>query len=140
MLKSKLVSIFGNKCPRCHKGKFWPLGPYENLLRNSGRMYDRCSYCGLKYFPEIGFYYGAMYISYVLGALIFIVSWGLVELLTNDISTWAVIIIVCAAILILAPVNYFLSRLIWINIVVHFDPKIAKQDSVHARPRMVNKT
>ena len=116
MKTGKLYSIFFNKCPRCNKGKFWKSNnPYYNLFLNGGENHSHCLNCGLKFEIEPGFFYGAMYISYGLGigigSLILIISLAVFQM--KNILLLSLIIGI--SILILAPVNYFLSRLIWLN-------------------------
>ena len=116
MKTGKLYSIFFNKCPRCNKGKFWKSNnPYYNLFLNRGENHSHCLNCDLKFEIEPGFFYGAMYISYGLGigigSLILIISLAVFQM--KNILLLSLIIGI--SILILAPVNYFLSRLIWLN-------------------------
>ena len=116
MKTGKLYSIFFNKCPRCNKGKFWKSNnPYYNLFLNDGENHRNCMNCDLKFEIEPGFFYGAMYISYGLGigigSLILIISLAVFQM--KNILLLSLIIGI--SILILAPVNYFLSRLIWLN-------------------------
>jgi hypothetical protein len=116
MKTGKLYSIFFNKCPRCNKGKFWKSNnPYYNLFLNGGENHSHCLNCDLKFEIEPGFFYGAMYISYGLGigigSLILIISLAVFRM--KNILLLSLIIGI--SILILAPVNYFLSRLIWLN-------------------------
>ena len=116
MKTGKLYSIFFNKCPRCNKGKFWKSNnPYYNLFLNGGENHSHCLNCYLKFEIEPGFFYGAMYISYGLGigigSLILIISLAVFQM--KNILLLSLIIGI--SILILAPVNYFLSRLIWLN-------------------------
>ena len=116
MKTGKLYSIFFNKCPRCNKGKFWKSNnPYYNLFLNGGKNHSHCLNCDLKFEIEPGFFYGAMYISYGLGigigSLILIISLAVFQM--KNILLLSLLIGI--SILILAPVNYFLSRLIWLN-------------------------
>ncbi|MBT6653944.1 MAG: DUF983 domain-containing protein [Flavobacteriaceae bacterium] len=116
MKTGKLYSIFFNKCPRCNKGKFWKSNnPYYNLFLNGGENHSHCLNCDLKFEIEPGFFYGAMYISYGLGigigSLILIISLAVFQM--KNILLLSLLIGI--SILILAPVNYFLSRLIWLN-------------------------
>mgnify|MGYP001269889482 FL=1 len=116
MKTGKLYSIFFNKCPRCNKGKFWKSNnPYYNLFLNGGENHSHCLNCDLKFEIEPGFFYGAMYISYGLGigigSLILIISLAVFQMK----NIFLLSLIIGISILILAPVNYFLSRLIWLN-------------------------
>ncbi|MDB3874977.1 DUF983 domain-containing protein [Flavobacteriaceae bacterium] len=123
MKTGKLYSIFFNKCPRCNKGKFWKSNnPYYNLFLNGGENHSHCLNCDLKFEIEPGFFYGAMYISYGLGigigSLILIISLAVFQMK----NIFLLSLIIGISILILAPVNYFLSRLIWLNTFIDNKP------------------
>jgi uncharacterized protein (DUF983 family) len=60
---SKSYSIFNLKCPRCQEGEMFETGSYSMVKPFD--MLERCPKCNLNYFPEPGYYYGAMFISYV---------------------------------------------------------------------------
>jgi Protein of unknown function (DUF983) len=116
---SKSYSIFNLKCPRCHVGETFSTGSWS--FKKSFEMYERCPKCNLNYFPEPGFYYGAMFISYgVTGwfSLLFMgISFGLLGFSQN--ISWAMLILFLA-------INFVyifrISRLIWININVKYKP------------------
>ena len=123
MKTGKLYSVFFNKCPRCKKGNFWKSNnPYYNLFINDGKNHSNCLNCDLKFEIEPGFFYGAMYVSYGLaiglGSIILIISLAVFQM--RNILTLSLII--GLSILILAPVNYFLSRLIWLNAFIDSKP------------------
>lgn len=122
MLKkgSKLYSVFNNKCPKCHHGKFFKnsisLNPKKNL-----EIYDTCNSCGLKYMIEPSFFYGAMYVSYALtvalAVAIFVIGHLFnLNLITSLISTLVMLIL-------LTPLTMRASRLLYINMFVHFNEK-----------------
>jgi len=116
MKKGKLYNILFNKCPKCSKGSFWKSNnPYYNLFFKAGENHSKCSNCELKFEIEPGFFYGAMYVSYGLaiglGSIILIVALAVFQF-KNII---ALTTIIGLSIFILAPVNYYLSRLIWLN-------------------------
>ena len=112
---TKLYSIFRNKCPRCQEGDFY-LSNNSFNLKKIGKMYKYCTNCGLKYTREMGFFYGAMYITYAIGVVIFVAFWIATSVLFPDMRVGVQATVVSAAILILSPINFHLSRLIWINI------------------------
>ena len=84
-------------------------------------MYERCSYCGLKYEREPGYILGAMYIGYGLGvatiaalaALIWaILRWPLVKSAEGGIVLFVP----------LAPVLTYVARVLWIYMDQAIDP------------------
>jgi len=107
---SKLYSIFFNKCPRCNQANFWASNnPFKNIFLKNSEDLNSCSNCSLKYELEIGFWYGAMYISYALGVAVMLFFWGSLVFFLPLLN-----------IKLLAPVNYHLSRLIWINFFIDY--------------------
>ncbi len=117
---SILYSIFKNKCPRCQEGDFFKhkisLSPKKVLDTN-----ETCSNCGLKFMLEPSFFYGAMYVNYGLTVAIGIGTFVISNLLLhlNLLNSFFAIVI---ALLLTMPVNLRLSRLVWINIFVKYNP------------------
>ena len=85
-------------------------------------MNKKCAVCGLKFEPEPGFFYGAMFISYIF---IGFFSLGLVSLcvfyfhLSVDVSFG----ILLAALALMFLWNLRFSRSIWIHLVTKYNPK-----------------
>jgi len=65
------------RCPNCGRGR---------LFRGVFRMLSRCPECGLSYFPEQGYYVGAMIINYVATTAV-VVAIFLLSLLFRDFTT-----------------------------------------------------
>ena len=86
------------------------------------KMNDHCSHCGLKYQIEPSFFYGAMYVSYGLnvavGIAAFIVSFVFFGV-TIEQSFLAIVI----SLIVLFPFVLRLSRNLYINMFVSYDPK-----------------
>ena len=121
---SKLYSILFNKCPRCHEGDFMK---EKNMfkLHKAFQMHEHCSKCGLKYMMEPSFFYGAMYVSYGLTVGISVATFIISTLLFNLSLVESFIPIVIVLVL-TAPVSTRLSRIIWINLFVKYDPNATK--------------
>ena len=118
---NKLYSIIYNCCPRCQSDKFWPKkNPYKNILVKNGGDIGSCNNCNLKYEIEPGFWYGAMYVSYGLTVFIAILTWLIMYILNKEMDVFIQISIISFFIIILFPIVYFLSRLIWINLFVSY--------------------
>jgi len=81
-----------------------------------------CENCSLAYELETGFWYGAMYVSYALSVAIMLLFWTLTNFFYPQINIFNEILIIVTAILIVSPLNYHLSRLIWINFFVKYIP------------------
>ncbi|MFZ0640865.1 MAG: DUF983 domain-containing protein [Candidatus Acidiferrales bacterium] len=51
------------RCPNCGDGR---------VFSSFFKMRDECSVCGLSFYPESGYYAGAMYLDYALSAAVFL--------------------------------------------------------------------
>lgn len=128
MLKkgTKLYSILTGSCPRCQQESMYryknPYHPSQTL-----KMHERCSHCGTKYKIEPSFFYGAMYVSYGVGTAFAILVFGVMYLLTGSSLKTTFISIVIMLILTM-PLIMRLSRNIWINFFIKYDPEAAKQE------------
>ena len=123
---NKLYSILCNKCPRCHMGNFWTYAnPLRNIFNKKNKENLSCANCSLLFEVEIGFWYGAMYVSYAIGVAIMLIFWGISTIIFNDTYVFYQISFVICLILISAPFNYHYSRLIWINIFVDYKKELS---------------
>lgn len=77
---------------------------------------------------EPSFFYGAMYVNYGITVAISILSFLIAKLIFNAtlLQSFAAIFI---ALLVLAPVNLRLSRILWINMFVGFDKKLTRHQN-----------
>ncbi|MCP4882832.1 MAG: DUF983 domain-containing protein [Flavobacteriales bacterium] len=122
MLKkgNKLFSIFFNKCPQCQEGRFFKYG-VTLKLKNNLKVYENCESCGLKYMIEPSFFYGAMYVSYALTVALAVAVFVISYLIGLDlIESFVAIFVILVA---FTPLIMRLSRLIYINMFVHYKEK-----------------
>ncbi len=108
-----LYSILHFKCPYCQEGDFFKARPYN--LRRIGEMYDRCPVCGGRYMIEPGFYFGAMYVSYAIGAAIAISVWVAFLVLAPVAAPHWILVVVGMITVLAGPYVFALSRIIWAN-------------------------
>ena len=113
---TRLYSVLFNKCPRCHTGNFFKVSNPFNLAEFSA-MNEKCPHCGEDFKREVGFYYGAMYASYGLTVLYGILLF-LLMVVALDTSHITYLVTFVLSILLLLPVFFRTSRLIWINLFV----------------------
>ncbi len=116
-----MYSVLYNKCPRCHIGRFWASNnPFKNMFSRSVETCKTCDNCCLFYELETGFWYGSMYVSYAISVAVMVLFWSLTTFLLPIINIFNEILIIVLAILLVSPVNYHLSRLIWINFFIKY--------------------
>lgn len=126
MLKkgNKIYSILTGTCPKCHEESMYKdKNPYN--LGNIFKMQERCSHCGTKYKIEPSFFYGAMYVSYAVG-IAFAVAAFVIAFLILEASLKLTFAAIVVTLVVFLPFIIRISRNIWINIFMHYDPKAAQ--------------
>ncbi|MCM4166972.1 hypothetical protein KCTC52924_01828 [Arenibacter antarcticus] len=129
MLKkgNKLYSILTGTCPKCHEeSMYMDKNPYNML--NIFKMHDRCSHCNTKYKIEPSFFFGAMYVSYGVG-IAFGVAAFVISFLFLKTSLITTFIAITLTLVVFMPFIIRVSRNIWINLFVHYDPNAIKTKS-----------
>ncbi|QBA64978.1 DUF983 domain-containing protein [Muriicola soli] len=118
---SKLYSILTGSCPKCHMESMYKVqNPY--LIGSIFEMNERCSHCKTKYKIEPSFFYGAMYVSYAVG-IAFATAAFVIAFLIFEASLLHTFISIVITLIVFLPVIIRLSRNIWINIFMNYDPK-----------------
>lgn len=117
---SKLYSILTGTCPRCQEESMYlNNNPYN--IGDTMKMHENCSRCGLRYKVEPNFFFGAMYVSYAvavfIGILVFLLCFFAFN--TGMITSFIAIMI---TLILLMPWISRVSRNIYINIFVEYDP------------------
>jgi len=115
---TKIYSIFNGKCPRCHEGNFFKHGFTFNPSKIT-KLHDNCSHCNLKYMIEPSFFYGAMYINYGITVAISVAVFVIAKL-GFELDLLQSFLMVLAALIVLAPINLRLARILWINMFVNY--------------------
>jgi len=116
-LLSWLASCWTYKCPRCRQAKLFkePLDVKKPLDMNKG-----CSHCNLNFEPEPGFYYGAMFISYIITAFLFLaIALMLVFYFKWSVNAAMAVVIVTGMLIFLKILR--VSRSVYIHILVKYD-------------------
>ena len=117
---TKLYSMLTGKCPRCHEDAMYVnSNPY--VISETMKMHEHCKSCGLKYKVEPNFFFGAMYVSYGLAVAAGIAIFLACHYLLNTTLVNAFIAILIGLVLMM-PVITRLSRNIYINIFVDYNP------------------
>lgn len=116
---SKAYSIFNIKCPKCHESDMFPTGSFS--FNQPFKMKERCDKCYEDFFPEPGYYYGAMFVSYIFTAF-FCIGFVLFVHWVLHWSTEVSFAILLAVLGIFFVYIFRLARAFYINLHVHYDP------------------
>lgn len=107
---SAFKAILQTKCPRCRRGNMFSYSAFN--LTKFDKMPESCPVCGLRYEIEVGFYWGAMYISYGLSVGLILVVGVLLYYLANDPPTWVYLLVVTGVIFISSPFLFRYARVL----------------------------
>lgn len=127
MLKkgSKLNSILTGSCPKCqNESMYSDKNPLH--LTKVLKMNENCSHCGLKYQIEPSFFYGAMYVSYGLNVALGIAAF-IVSFVFFGASIEESFLTIVITLIVLFPFVLRLSRNLYINMFVSYDPKAGQK-------------
>lgn len=110
-------------CPRCRRGDLFPTNSFS--FKMPFKQYAHCPKCGQNYFPEPGFYYGAMFISYI-GSGFFCL--GFIMLLHWVLNLgFGISFLILLVVLALGFVWWFrLSRSLYFHLVTKYRPEATK--------------
>ncbi len=115
---SLAAGMWKMKCPNCRKGDlFQTKNPWK--LSKLDSMPPRCPVCNQSYFPEVGFYYGAMYISYMVSIAVEVPIF-FIMLLLFGFQMIPMVATLCISLVFFFPYIYRYSRVIWIYVTIPF--------------------
>lgn len=127
MLKkgNKLYSILTGSCPKCHgESMYENTNPYA--ISQLFKMHERCSTCDTKYKIEPSFFYGSMYVSYGVG-IAFGTAAFVIAFLVLGLSLINTFIAIVLTLIVFLPIIVRLSRNIWINFFIKYEPVAKSQ-------------
>ncbi len=125
---TKIYSVFTFTCPRCQEGKvFESPNSYSAQL---AKMNKTCPHCGEDFVREPGYYFGAAYVSYALtvalwvALLVALISFDAIGIIRFSISEDPILFLLLGIglLMVLLPLIYRISRVIWLNLFVKFNP------------------
>lgn len=124
MAVSLTKALLQGKCPQCRKGNMFT-HPIRKLTKFN-TMNTTCPHCNVRLEPEPGFYQGAMYVGYALTVAVTIAVFIIVYLLEIT-SMWTPVVIVIAIMILLVPLNYRYSRILYLYMFggIKYNPTIA---------------
>jgi len=108
--------MFQQRCPRCHKGR---------IFRGMFAMNDPCPVCGLIFQREEGYFLGAMYVSYILSAMIVLPLYLLIAAWRPSLAGIGLAVGVFVIYLPFVPMVGRYSRVLWI----YFERAICPSDA-----------
>lgn len=112
IMGNTLRNICSGTCPKCHKGKiFEEKGGFLKL--KLPKMHKNCTECGYKFEKEPGYFYGAMYVSYMLTVGEAIGLYLLLSYVFQLGDNFQIFLIIAAAMIGLSFFNMRISRTIW---------------------------
>lgn len=123
--RSLINALLSGKCPRCREGDMFAFS--ATSLSRFNRMHVSCPNCGTRLEPEPGFYQGAMYIGYGFTMAVTILV-SLVLYLSGDFSEWVYIGAVIGLMVLLIPLNYRYSRIVYLYAFggIKYDPTMSR--------------
>lgn len=107
-----VAALLQSKCPKCREGKMF-ISSAANL-RKFYLMNEFCPHCGVRLEPEPGFYQGAMYVSYGITVGCLIVISAILYYALGNPDQWVYISSVIAVMILLAPLNFRYSRVLYL--------------------------
>ena len=115
----RMINAWRYRCPRCRRGKLFS-EPFD--LGKPLAMPVSCAICGQSFEPEPGYYYGAMFISYIMSCFLLLpLALGLSLFTAMTVNQTMVLVILLGALLYIRILR--LSRALWINIMVPYDQR-----------------
>ena len=123
MGRPKLQSLLKGCCPRCRIGHVFRGNPYRI---HKSRINEVCSHCGLRFEIEPGYFYAAFYVSYGFAVLELVLIGAILYFLSHSESPWFYLLFLAAGIVLLAPINFRLGRLIllyYLSPRIKYEPK-----------------
>lgn len=112
MAPNRLVAIALMRCPVCRQGAV-----FHTLLG----MHKTCPRCGVVYERETGYFLNAMFFAYALGFIILAPT--ALALYLRGVSTLWFSIIISAETLLLWPLVFRYSRVLWMHADQLMDPR-----------------
>lgn len=111
----KLFCVAVGKCPRCGIGPhFHSNNPL--YIQKFMNVNERCPHCDLNFSPEIGFYWGATYVSYMMTVGFSLTLFVASVIFFGFINSLNIKFVIVNAVLLvlLAPIFVRLSRTMWL--------------------------
>jgi uncharacterized protein (DUF983 family) len=109
---TRLVALLKQRCPQCLRGQV-----FAGLVRT----HALCPTCGLRFERELGYFTGAMYLSYGLGLVATVPVW--LPMVWVGRSVGEVLLASSLVLLLGSPWLFRYSRLLWLYLDHALDPR-----------------
>ena len=114
-----LKAMWNYKCPRCRKGDMFTK-PFS--IKKPLDMPHHCDQCGQVMEPEPGYYYGAMFLSYIVYSLFMLPLALLLVFYFKWSVDWAMLFVIA-----FSTIFFFRilrgSRALWFHMMVKYQPE-----------------
>lgn len=123
--KSYTAALLHGKCPRCREGNIFTY-PVSRISKFN-IMNETCPSCGVRLEPEPGFYQGAMYVGYAFTVAMLVIV-GIILYFLGDPSEWVYIGVIISIMVLLAPLNYRYSRIVYLYFFggIRYNPRLSQ--------------
>lgn len=121
--RSRLAALFQARCPHCREAK---------LFRRFLTMHEHCPVCGIRFERETGYFLMAIFIAYFILFIGFLPV--LIYLFTHPLPLWTISLITFGGLGILAPLGFYLSRILWL----HLDEWLHPHGGSEAPPKQID--
>lgn len=123
-VKPSVFRLLQCKCPRCRRGDMFE---YKNpwQLKHTMKMHKECPVCKQPFNLEVGFYYGASYVSYALtiafSVATFIAWWVIIGISIDDNRVFYWLGFNSLFLLLLQPYFMRVARTGWLAFFIGYD-------------------
>ncbi len=114
-MRNALGNICYGTCPNCSKGKIFEQKGLLYKMRMP-KMYENCTVCGYKFEKEPGYFYGAMYVSYMLTVAQAVGLYFILAHIFQVGDNFQIFLMIAIAMIGLSFFNMRISRTIWIHL------------------------
>lgn len=127
----KISSALKEKCPRCDEGDLFEYKSYLPITKKTFLMKKYCPNCGMKYEKELGFFYGAMYVSYALNIALLTFVILVYLIFFRETYSWLHFGIAYISITLLCiGLIYRMSRALWVNFFTKYEPGVKTESNL----------
>ncbi|WP_046745578.1 DUF983 domain-containing protein [Kordia zhangzhouensis] len=110
-----LQHMYKGTCPNCNKGEIFKQKGVLYKFKMP-KMNEYCSICEYKFEKEPGYFYGAMYVSYMLTVGEAIVFYFMLSYIFQFEDNFKIFIMIAISMIGLSFFNMRISRIIWIHL------------------------